>query len=868
MKQNKSFKKTLKQSVVVLMSLAMIGTTAGSVFASEDVIADTETVEMTEEVTNETAEETTDEVVDEIPEETTKATAEEVAESTEHVHDYVYEGVATGHYQICSECGNQTETYEHTFGDWTVTTEATYTTTGVQERTCSVCGYGETEEIPKIAHTHTANKVTITDTTHSYTCGLCGEVYNEGEHDFSVWEYVNESVTDGTYKLMRSTCKCRETQTKSVPVETTITGVDVTIAEPAIGEHPDMNPVITTTPATDDINLAYVTWFKYDSTTDKYAGMVKADDVFEAGYYYKVHIQYNTYQTNAVFDGNNLSSMTFTFNGRTPSNTPYNTWERISFNETFDTLEEHVHNYECEVGATCHYLVCTGCDDVIEEDHTFDDDNVCTVCGYKEHEHTFERTTVSPTETETGYILDECTGCTYYEWYEIPVRTDKDITSVDVTITEPVLGEAASEEIGSVTTTPEGALDGCVSMWWTKIAAEDYTGSASDPQENMEEGETFTTGYYYIANIAGVLSGSEYEIPADIEGTINGVPHDDTYGYACQTWTRLYLCAVYEPLHEHSFGDWTVTKEATYKTTGIQTRSCECGYTETEVIPKIAHTHTAETLTITDTTHSYTCKLCGETYNTGNHTFSDWVYENESTSGTTKRMERKCTVCGRTESKWVDVATKLTSVDMIIAEPVIGEHPDMNPTVTTTPATEDVKLAYIYWYKMDPETNKGVSRLKADDVFEAGYYYKATVQFNTYQTDTIFNGQARTAFFVNGEAVENTTYNTWERITYQVTFDTLEEHVHSYTYESMADGHYQVCSCGDKTETEEHTFGSWKSAGSNKQSRTCAVCGYTETQDTTTVIYNTIRNFFKNFFGFSSKTSSKTTKTTRSTRMR
>jgi hypothetical protein len=276
----------------------------------------------------------------------------------------------------------------------------------------------------------------------------------------------------------------------------------------------------------------------------------------------------------------------------------------------------------------------------------------------------------------------------------------------------------------------------------------------------------------------------------------------------------------------------------------------------------------AETLTITDTTHSYTCKLCGETYNTGNHTFSDWVYENESTSGTTKRMERKCTVCGRTESKWVDVATKLTSVDMIIAEPVIGEHPDMNPTVTTTPATEDVKLAYIYWYKMDPETNKGVSRLKADDVFEAGYYYKATVQFNTYQTDTIFNGQAGTAFFVNGEAVENTTYNTWERITYQVTFDTLEEHVHSYTYESMADGHYQVCSCGDKTETEEHTFGSWKSAGSNKQSRTCAVCGYTETQDTTTVIYNTIRNFFKNFFGFSSKTSSKTTKTTRSTRMR
>ena len=182
MKQNRSFKKTLKQSIVVLMSLAMIGTTAGSVFASEDVATDAETN------------------VVEVTEETSKEAEEEVAGEAEHVHNYVYEGVATGHYQVCSECGDQTETEAHTFGDWTVTTEATYTTTGVQERTCSVCGYGETEVIPKIAHTHTANKVVITDTTHSYTCGLCDEVYDEGEHDFSVWEYVNESVTDGTCK--------------------------------------------------------------------------------------------------------------------------------------------------------------------------------------------------------------------------------------------------------------------------------------------------------------------------------------------------------------------------------------------------------------------------------------------------------------------------------------------------------------------------------------------------------------------------------------------------------------------------------------------------------------------------------------------
>ena len=39
---------------------------------------------------------------------------------------------------------------EHTFGDWTVTKEATATEAGTKERICSVCGHKETAEIPAI----------------------------------------------------------------------------------------------------------------------------------------------------------------------------------------------------------------------------------------------------------------------------------------------------------------------------------------------------------------------------------------------------------------------------------------------------------------------------------------------------------------------------------------------------------------------------------------------------------------------------------------------------------------------------------------------------------------------------------------------
>lgn len=42
--------------------------------------------------------------------------------------------------------------HEHTWGEWTVTTPATYDEAGVETRTCSVCGEAETREIPALGH--------------------------------------------------------------------------------------------------------------------------------------------------------------------------------------------------------------------------------------------------------------------------------------------------------------------------------------------------------------------------------------------------------------------------------------------------------------------------------------------------------------------------------------------------------------------------------------------------------------------------------------------------------------------------------------------------------------------------------------------
>lgn len=65
-------------------------------------------------------------------------------------HSYTWKHDQTTHWQHCS-VGNENTTPEaHTFGDWTVTKQASIGVEGEKERTCKVCRYKETTTIPAI----------------------------------------------------------------------------------------------------------------------------------------------------------------------------------------------------------------------------------------------------------------------------------------------------------------------------------------------------------------------------------------------------------------------------------------------------------------------------------------------------------------------------------------------------------------------------------------------------------------------------------------------------------------------------------------------------------------------------------------------
>lgn len=157
--------------------------------------------------------------------------------------------------------------------------------------------------------------------------------------------------------------------------------------------------------------------------------------------------------------------------------------------------------------------------------------------------------------------------------------------------------------------------------------------------------------------------------------------------------------ATEETEHVHSYGSWTVTKEATCKETGSQERVCECGEKQTKTIQIKDHSfgewtvieeaacvkhglkeHTCsacgrkETISISSTGHNFgewktvsvvscteagieerVCSICQEkeliTTDATGHNFGNWETVKKAACATTGLEERKCSICGDIETK-------------------------------------------------------------------------------------------------------------------------------------------------------------------------------------------------------------------------
>ena len=111
----------------------------------------------------------------------------------EHTHTYAstWSSDETNHWHAatCEHTDEVSDLAAHTFGNWEVVTEQTCVQDGVQERTCTVCGYIQEQKLPATGKHEYEIAVQIegdciTDEQTAYKCKHCSKMYEEiGDKD-------------------------------------------------------------------------------------------------------------------------------------------------------------------------------------------------------------------------------------------------------------------------------------------------------------------------------------------------------------------------------------------------------------------------------------------------------------------------------------------------------------------------------------------------------------------------------------------------------------------------------------------------------------------------------------------------------------
>lgn len=141
----------------------------------------------------------------------------EVQTITEAEHNYVPKYDDTSHWMECG-CGDVTDKADHTFGEWSITKEATETETGLRERHCTDCEYTAAEEIPVLDHKHVYEDVYQSDAEYHWKTCACGNEAEKTAHTFGEWTVTKEATETeaGSQERVCSVCQYKDVQ--KIPV--------------------------------------------------------------------------------------------------------------------------------------------------------------------------------------------------------------------------------------------------------------------------------------------------------------------------------------------------------------------------------------------------------------------------------------------------------------------------------------------------------------------------------------------------------------------------------------------------------------------------------------------------------------------------
>ena len=141
-------------------------------------------------------------------------------------------------------------------------------------------------------------------------------------------------------------------------------------------------------------------------------------------------------------------------------------------------------------------------------------------------------------------VADDGNSCLLSYIFEAKVL--QPVSNIAVTLDEPALGRTPDFS-PEFTANPDGSvsLDDC---FWYKISKDDYTGTNEDEWDEIYEDDVFEEGYYYSVDLY-FIPNENYSLNEEISATVNGKPHDDTYGSVYDEFFGVaYVSGVFDPL--------------------------------------------------------------------------------------------------------------------------------------------------------------------------------------------------------------------------------------------------------------------------------------------------------------------------------
>ncbi len=550
--------------------------------------------------------------------------------------------------RTCEVCGTEetreiAATGEHTYGDWTVIRDAECEEDGLRRRVCSVCDNEDDEAIPATGHSY-ADEFTC----HDRQCLNCDHVEKATTaHKYGEWEVVSEPtcLVDGQDKRTCEDCGA---------VDTKATKTDHVFNENGeckfCGKHYKELLFTAVNNETITVNKGSGAYVLSNTETNGYMKMngsiLKA--LKEMGYTELTMTFVNP--APGLADMSNKCKSLFIAAESTSNLWSEDTaigyfgWQKFWNDGKKETVVFDLATY-------------AGKDIYVFADHV--DDYPLSVSVAEFYEIT----------DPSNWLLDGSNGkVTYIEgkgWVVASVNGDAFYAVMPAEVVKHFVAEGY---IGLRVTfansfqMEEYKNTGNFVNTDTRILVEKAGGGndwAYAPKNFISQYATLNaeTGEYYF-DVS--FEDETHDFTKEIEFYF---PKTDVSGTAATPFAYISGLKFLAP---HTYGEWTVEKQADCGNDGLKVRTCtDCGKAQTEVIPATGEHTYGEWETVTEAVcgtaglKKQVCTVCGkevteEIAATGVHSFGEWETVNEASCNAHGTMKRTCANCDEFEETFIN----------------------------------------------------------------------------------------------------------------------------------------------------------------------------------------------------------------------